>query len=165
MRTIAGTTWSVEDARAYIKARVKVDENGCWIWQRALSASGYGRLCVPFAGLDRPRRVGMVAHRASYEAFCGPIDREMDACHRCDVRACVNPSHIFAGSRQDNVADMVAKGRNRKGADTWNAKLTDEDVRAIRASNELQRVLAKRYNINQCAISEIKSRKRWAHVK
>lgn len=84
MRTIHGTTWSVEDAQAYIKARVKVDETGCWIWQRTVSDTGYGSHGIPRTKLVRS------AHRTSYEAFAGSIGVGLFVCHTCDVRRCVN---------------------------------------------------------------------------
>lgn len=73
--------------------------HACWDWQGWREPNGYGRF-----GQRKP-------HRLMYEATHGPIPQGDDVCHRCDNPPCVNPAHLFAGSRQDNMDDMVAKGR------------------------------------------------------
>jgi hypothetical protein len=139
----------------YIEDRVKVDpDSGCWVWSKAKAASGYG-----------VAKVGgktAYAHRLSFRAFKGEPGEQI--CHTCDNRECVNPDHLFSGTNADNVADMLAKGRNQRGSTHWNAKLADEDVLEIYASQHLQADLAAQFGISQATVSAIKNGKAWEHV-
>jgi len=83
--------------------RLTKQADGCWIFQGARSTDGYGQ--VRHDG--RTERV----HRLAWEAANGPIPADMRVCHSCDVPACCNPAHLFLGTQQDNVTDMIEKGR------------------------------------------------------
>ena len=78
--------------------------SGCWLWTGP-SSDGYGDFRI---GGKR-----ILAHRLSYELHIGPIPDGMFVCHKCDVRCCINPAHLFAGTSGDNALDMYAKGRDR----------------------------------------------------
>ena len=88
--------------------------------------------------------------------------------HTCDNPACVNPEHLLLGTMKDNTQDMMTRGRNRykeqKGEQIGNHKLSEEDVRAIRASKKTQVQLAKEYGVTQANISSILLRKTWKHI-
>lgn len=85
----------------------------CWLWTGA-TRNGYGIITI---GGHAGKTVSV--HRVAYEAFIGPIPLGLLICHHCDVRNCVRPSHLFAGSHADNGADMVAKDRAFKGERSW----------------------------------------------
>lgn len=92
-------------------AKVQPDPNtGCWLWTGATVCGGYGY----FAGEQTGRRGRMVrAHRTSYKLFLGIIPSGLCVLHKCDVRRCVNPSHLFLGDRKANGLDMAIKNRGK----------------------------------------------------
>lgn len=157
-----------------IRFWAKVDKEGpvaahapelgpCWIWTRATTDWGYGKLTV--------NKVWYLAHRRSYEMAHGSIPEGMFICHRCDTPACVRPEHLFAGTAAQNTQDMHEKRRaGREGAPgEQNAKhkLLNEQVVAIRTRfdhGELIRDLAAEYGLGVSAISNIVNGRRWKHI-
>ncbi len=78
---------------------------GCWTWKGRKTTRGYGQV---WNG-----KIWTGSHRAAYEIAIGEIPAGMLICHRCDNPICVRPDHLFPGTPQDNVDDMMAKGRAR----------------------------------------------------
>lgn len=99
-----------------LSSYIPVTETGCWLFTGPWNDSGYGK----FAG-ERPVRKHTQAHRYFYEQFVGPIPDGLLLCHKCDTPPCVNPVHMFVGTHQDNMADMVRKGRHRHAGRTPHA--------------------------------------------
>lgn len=134
----------------------------CEIWPLGKSKNGYG---IKHVGSK-----SLYAHRLAWEAANGPIPKGMDICHRCDVRACVNPAHLFLGTRADNMRDAAAKGRisTKRGSDCWRSKLTAEQVieaRRAHAAGEMgHKRLAKRFGISAGAMRQVIKRETWKHV-
>ena len=145
-------------------SRVRKTET-CWLWTGG-TAKGYGRLLI---GPLKPKRVYVSAHRVSYRLHYCRDPEELDVCHTCDVRNCVNPAHFFLGTRADNNRDAQAKGRNgfAIGEKSSNAKLTAEKVREIReayAKGETGTSIAKRYGMGSSTIYCVLLKQTWGHV-
>lgn len=115
-----------------------------------------------------------LAHRISWELANGPLPLGVCVLHRCDNRACVNPSHLFLGTVADNNADMATKGRGRNGGLAFPgeanpaARLTAEIVVAIRAAYAAGDVtmidLAAKYGVARKTVSKIVHRQTWQHL-
>ena len=82
----------------------------CWIWKASKRPNGYGQI-----GVEGRRGRVEYAHRVSWQINFGSIPDGMQVLHKCDVKACVNPGHLFLGTQRDNVADAWAKGRAVSG--------------------------------------------------
>ncbi len=99
---------------------------GCWLWMGCCTNDGYGRFSL--------NKKAVFAHRASYFIHKGKIINGKNVLHKCDNPYCVNPDHLFLGTRSENMQDMILKGRqylNLKGKCPA-AKLSDDNVREIR---------------------------------
>jgi HNH endonuclease len=84
----------------------------CWLWQAAIDKRGYGRFGI---GAFKNCRV-FFAHRVAFFLSGNDMPDHLMCCHRCDNPACCNPSHLFTGTHNDNMADMTLKGRNKDEA-------------------------------------------------
>lgn len=139
--------------------KVRKQHDGCWVWTGSRSDTGYGSFHDgrPFA-----------THRYSWEIHHGPIPEGLCVLHRCDNRACVNPDHLWLGTKAENSRDMAEKGRERvpsqPGESHHSAKLTEDAVLAIRASDETGVALAKRYGVSPSLISLVRRRRAWQHL-
>lgn len=138
----------------------KVDKQGgvdaCWLWIGAIRGT-YGVVWL--------NRRNEPAHRVSWAMVNGEVPRGLFVLHRCDVRRCVNPAHLFLGRHEDNMRDMSLKGRGARGSKAANAKLTEDDVAAIKRSGKTLKALGEQYGVHLSNIHLIKTGKHWAHVK
>jgi len=155
------------------------DENGCWLWTAAIANNGYGVIGTG------PHKVE-TAHRVSLKLY-----RQIDpggnfVCHKCDVRRCVNPDHLYVGTVKDNARDLMERGRPYheirkhitpeverrrvrnlpRGAahHRSSAKLTEDQARQIYAAAGSQQSIAARFGVCQQTVSHIKQRKTWEYI-
>lgn len=152
---VAGRFWPNVDKGA--------GPDGCWLWTGRKNWAGYGQ----FSMGEHGAKYQLSVHRMSYEMVNPPLG-DMFACHRCDVRACVNPAHIFAGTALDNVRDMIKKGRDARGERSPVKRMfTAEQVRGIRrarANGDSNASIAERFKIDPNHIGRIVNRSRYAWV-
>lgn len=147
-------------------ARAGPDE--CWLWTAARDRRGYGHFSIKNAQAG--------AHRVSWELHNGPIPAGLFVCHRCDWPRCVNPAHLFLGTAADNNADMVAKGRQSRGArhadkirgeKSGAAKLTEAKVRDIMACSSKGAslsALSVKHGVTNTTVWRVVHGKAWRHV-
>lgn len=146
----------------------------CWLWTGAILRKGYGGLSYR----NKKYRV----HRASWEVHHGPILGDLMVLHSCDTPACVNPAHLFLGTHQDNMDDMVAKERSprglRHGAYTHperlprgeankNSKWTANQIlemRRLHAAGMSQREIARKFGSGRNWVRQIVNGKAWRHL-
>lgn len=129
----------------------------CWLWTGYKDNWGYGQ--VKYGGKME------LMHRVSWILSGNTIPDGHIIRHKCRNKHCVNPEHLETGTVAENNADKVRDGTSARGVKNANAKLTEEQVREIRAkhaSGALQQSLAEEYGVTQRAISLIILRKTWA---
>lgn len=169
-------------------SRTARDENGCWIWRGAQKSGQVGDEygCFWYKGTS------YLAHRVAYFLAFGVDPGTKLVCHKCDVKLCVNPEHLFLGSESDNQRDIVEKKRHWTRLKPWRsargarsgrytkpdrtprgerhgiAKLTEQHVREIRRryaiGNVSQRQLALEYGVSKSAIRAVLRGETWGHV-
>ena len=122
-------------------------DTGCWNWNGFIDYNGYGKVTY--------HRMTMGAHRLSYMLFVGDIEKGFDVCHKCDNRKCVNPDHLFLGTRKDNVHDSMSKGRQARGFSLPQTKLSVDDVKSIvnlAKTGDKYENIAKMFNIHRAYV-------------
>lgn len=149
----------------------KDDLTCCWLWTGSTSGSGYGQFWNGIRNIP-----------AHWFLLGSAVPTGKEACHRCDTKLCVRPSHIFIGTRSDNMQDMLRKGRNNSeaarrgcrsmlnvrklhyGESNHASKLTAAQVLKILAAPRgygTGVVLARRYGVSATVISGIRKGSRW----
>lgn len=159
--------------------RLEKGGRDCILWPRKLDHAGRGRIWH----LGKLK----LAHRWAWERVNGrSVPDGMFVCHHCDNPTCVNPDHLYVGTHQDNMRDMVQRERSMakrypdlardlgyrtgsqnnwaRGADNPKAKLSPDDVEAIRNDSRLTSVLAAEFGVTRTTIQRIRSGRAWREV-
>ena len=133
---------SVKDALA---ARVmRNPETGCLEWTVNFSPDGYGRVYL--------KNTTWMAHRVSHHVFVGPVPDDLLVCHRCDNPRCIEPSHLFLGTSDDNMRDMAAKGRSKRTK--FLTHLEKQEIQKRYRSGERLADLGRAYNVTPGCIGK-----------
>lgn len=165
MLQMATSKYTPKDiARFWSKVNTTSNSDECWEWQASKDIHGYGW----FFHDNKMKK----ANRTAWELCNGMIPNDLNILHTCDNPSCCNPKHLFAGTRQDNMRDMVAKGRNKfphlVGEQHGKHKLTFGQVNYIREryarGNITQRVIANEVGISQSQVGRIIRGTRWKIV-
>lgn len=160
-------------ARFLSKVSIVPTADGCMEWMAGRNKAGYGTVSLG--------NKTFVATRIMYALHYGIDPSELNVCHTCDNPPCINPEHLFLGTKADNMQDMLSKGRANKACgerhrsrtspetlsrgDTHNSsKLTAADIPLIRADTRMHCVIADEYGVVRSVISNIKRRHTWKHI-
>lgn len=141
---------------------IRGDTDSCWLWTGRCKEGKhpYGKLWV---GTNEVK-----AHRFSYELHHGAVPNGLCVLHKCDNPKCVNPVHLFPGTRGDNNRDAATKGRTMHGENHLCAILTEHSVREIRMLYVPRKVsfqkLADKYGVKASCIQGVIERRTWKHV-
>ena len=144
-----------------------LSDEDCWSWIGNRNSAGYGMLSV--------RDKGKLATRISYwlhvdmcQSTLLNFNGNNMVCHHCDNPACINPHHLFVGTRRANMQDAKRKNRIKAGNRHWNVKLTEDVVTAIRKEYQpyknSQAILAAKYGVSKTGIQSILERRTWNHI-
>lgn len=150
-----------ERAMKNLMGRIAITD-GCWLWTGPLNPKGYGVM----AALGET-----IAHRVSYVLHCGAIPEGKMILHHCDVKNCVFPGHLYAGTHRDNVRDAIERHRynSPRGEKASCVKLTEKEVKEIRLKYKMggimQKELAKEYGMSNSEVGLIINFKKWAWLR
>lgn len=146
----------------------------CWKWIGPTNNHRYGQIWIG-RGSSRQK---CLSHRLIHKWF-GQLRVRDYVLHRCDNSSCVNPLHLYVGTKKENSQDMVKKGRSAvgdrngsktcpesicRGEEITQSKVTEKDVRYIRSSKERKKDLAEMFGLTYGQIWNIQTRRSWKHV-
>jgi hypothetical protein len=155
----------------FLKSFTQNTKNSCWEWFENHLPTGYGLI-------GRGKRAGKIelAHRASWMLFRGEIPKHLCVLHHCDNPTCVNPEHLYLGTRVQNMRDCIKRKRHGaithpekqvRGEQDFMAKLKSSDIPFIRQSiidGAPMAVLARKFKVGRKTISNVFHRKTWRHI-
>jgi len=159
--------WQIaSDEQKHQKLRELYEKNviknpeGCWGWKNKLMPNGYAKL-----GMGKGKIIS--AHRFSWIMHNGPIKDNLFVLHKCDQKYCSKIEHLFLGTTDDNMQDMVSKGRQMHGENHYSHKLTSDqvlEIRKLRLEGFIMKNLAIKFGVSLHTISDIVNRRIWRHI-
>lgn len=132
--------------------------SGCLLWLGNVVTFGHGVLRTPSGDV--------LAHRLSWEFAFGPIPDGLCCLHKCDVPPCINPAHLFLGTKRDNNIDRHNKGRTRsaRGENHGCAKISEAQARAIISASGTHTEVARRFGLEKSHAWAIRTGRTWKHL-
>ena len=144
---------TADEVFTYWLERSRAPADRCWLWKGHVDQGGYG-----YFWAENKRHA---AHRFAYSKLVGPLEPGFFVCHRCDTPRCVNPRHLYAGTRHENVHEAAFKNR-------LHSKLTPAQVHLLKKVHSgrrtSQREWAEAFGVSQPVISRVLSGELWWHV-
>lgn len=173
----ADGTFAFQDTAQRFISKIVPLPSGCWHYEGPRGRAGYGSFSVGHKTY--------AAHRFAYQLANGVNPGKLLVCHRCDNPPCVNPAHLFLGTTQDNIADKLAKGRQRgaegdrhgskthperiaRGTQLPQTQLDEDAIRQIRAMHERgmsQAAIGKLFGVCSSNIGKVVRGESWGWVK
>ncbi len=154
------------DTKERILERLDVVDRGyetkCWVWTGAVNSRGYGSIGI--------KRKSYTPHKQMFLLNGGKLTKEKpNVLHKCDIKTCCNPDHLYSGSQKQNVKDAVDRGLfiRKRGIENKHSKLTASDILKIRiylfSSTLSHKEIGKMFNVTRSTITRIANRKSYEY--
>ena len=140
----------------FLEGLISDPPDSCVLWIGTRDPSGYGRNNIDGSGT-------IAVHRYVLQQYTGINGDGLDACHGpCHNTSCINPKHLYWGTRSKNQSDRVRDGTDNRGTKHHANKLSEDEVLKIRASDLSNRKVGKMFNVSEKTVRDIKSRVTWS---
>lgn len=148
------------DLKKFFLSNIRISKEGCYEWIGKKNNDGYGTLTID-------KKTSSVHRYMAALSLGFDIKSELCVLHKCDNPCCINPEHLFIGTQEENIQDMVRKKRIRVGSSKPLSKLNEDSVKKIKElllAGMFQYEIAKMFNIDRTIISRINTGEAWKHV-